>query len=139
MSSLFVAANLNPRYGVFFDTVESWHLHYLSQSPAYLAPGDVFITVGAEGKGISNYAYFVWKVLLQPSFLCGTKRKLKLILVKPDKKDWEAFAKLVEAGTRKCNDWLCVNEDEDSAVVVKRALIAYIRLSLIMYCTVVGI
>ena len=33
---------------------------------------------------------------------------------------------MVETHARKGNDWLRVNEDEDSAVVVKRALIAYI-------------
>ena len=92
------AADLNPKYHVFFETVGFIDPTLFVRSPAYLAPGGVFISVGPQGKGISNFVNFAWKVFLQPSFLGGTKRKWRLIGVKPNKKDWEAFTKLVQEG-----------------------------------------
>ncbi|TFK93483.1 NAD-P-binding protein [Polyporus arcularius HHB13444] len=92
------AADPNPKFHVFLEAVGILDPTLFVQSPAYLAPGGVFISVGPQGKGISNIASFAWKVLLQPSFLGGTKRKWRLVSLKPTKKDWEAFTKLVEEG-----------------------------------------
>ncbi|KAI0724610.1 NAD(P)-binding protein [Cerioporus squamosus] len=92
------AADLNPKYHVFFETVGVMDPTLFVKSPAYLAPGGVFISVGPQGTGIGAIASFAWKVILQPSFLGGVKRKWKLVSVQPNKKDWEAFIKLVEEG-----------------------------------------
>ncbi|RPD55791.1 NAD(P)-binding protein, partial [Lentinus tigrinus ALCF2SS1-6] len=93
-----IAADPNPKYHVFFETVGIMDPTLFVKSPAYLAPGGVFISVGPQGKGIGNIANFAWKILLQPSFLGGTKRKWKLVSVNVNKKDLGAFTKLVEEG-----------------------------------------
>ncbi|KAI0735098.1 NAD-P-binding protein [Earliella scabrosa] len=94
-----IAAAPNPKYHVFLEAVGILDPALFVQSGAYLAPGGVFISVGPQGKGIGNMAHFAWKVLLQPGFLGGTKRKWKLVAVVPDrKKNMEPFAKLVEEG-----------------------------------------
>ncbi|TBU35309.1 NAD(P)-binding protein [Dichomitus squalens] len=73
-----IAANPNPKYHAFFEAVGT---------------ADPALFVESE-----KYLKFLWKVLLQPSWLGGTKRTWKLIFVVPTKKDLEAFAKLVEEG-----------------------------------------
>ncbi|KAI0756937.1 NAD(P)-binding protein [Daedaleopsis nitida] len=89
----------NPKYHVFYETVGILDPTLYVESPAYLAPNGVFISVGPQGSGFGNYAKFAWKVLLQPSFLGGVKRKWKLISVQPNKqRHMDPFAKLVEEG-----------------------------------------
>ena len=78
-------------------------------SPAYLAPKGIFLSVGPQGTQIGLISRFVWKVLLQPSFLGGVKRKWKLIAVEPDrKKNLEPLAKFIEEGVSLLRDFVGV-------------------------------
>ncbi|KAI0335216.1 NAD-P-binding protein [Cubamyces sp. BRFM 1775] len=92
------AANKEPKYDVFLEAVGFLDPTLFVKSAAYLAPRGVFISVGPQGSGLGNYVSFAWNVFLRPSFLGGTKRKWKLVTVKPVHEDLEAFAKLVEEG-----------------------------------------
>ncbi|KAI0655132.1 NAD-P-binding protein [Cubamyces menziesii] len=87
-----------PKYDVFLEAVGVLEPTLFVKSAAYLAPRGVFISVGPQGSGLANFVSFAWNVFLRPSFLGGTKRKWKLVTVKPVHEDLEAFAKLVEEG-----------------------------------------
>ncbi|EIW64614.1 NAD-P-binding protein [Trametes versicolor FP-101664 SS1] len=93
-----VAANVTPKYDVFYETVGILDPALFVHSPAYLGPKGIFLSVGPQGSGIGNIASFAWNVLLRPSFLGGVKRKWKLVAVKPVAEDLKGFAKLVEEG-----------------------------------------
>ncbi|OJT04705.1 Zinc-type alcohol dehydrogenase-like protein C16A3.02c [Trametes pubescens] len=95
-----IAANVTPKYQVFYEAVGIMDPALFIHSPAYLAPNGVFLSVGPSPSGAAygTIASFAWNVLLRPSFLGGVKRKWKLVAVKPIPKDLKDFAKLVEEG-----------------------------------------
>ena len=62
------------QYDVFMEAVGTMDPTLFVESPAYLTPNGMFFSVGPQGSGLLR---FVWKVLLQPGFLGGTKRKWK--------------------------------------------------------------
>lgn len=72
-----MAANVTPKYDVFYETVGILDPALFVHSPAYLAPKGIFLSVGPQGSGIGNIVSFAWNVLLRPSFLGGVKRKWK--------------------------------------------------------------
>ncbi len=72
-----VAANVTPKYDVFYETVGILDPALFVHSPAYLAPKGIFLSVGPQGSGIGNIASFAWNVLLRPAFLGGVKREWK--------------------------------------------------------------
>ncbi|KAH9898345.1 NAD-P-binding protein [Cubamyces lactineus] len=114
------AANKEPKYDVFLEAVGVLDPTLFVKSAAYLVPRGVFISVGPQGSGLTNYVSFAWNVFLRPSFLGGTKRKWKLVTVKPVHEDLEAFAKLVEEGK--------VRPLVDSVFAFEDALKAYEKL-----------
>lgn len=69
-----IASDPNPKYHIFFEAVGTIDPTLFVESDKYLAPGGVFLSVGPQGSG---YLKFLWKVLLQPSWLGGTKRTWK--------------------------------------------------------------
>ncbi|KAI0801206.1 NAD-P-binding protein [Fomes fomentarius] len=94
-----IASNPNPKFHVFLETVGFLEPTLYVKSPAYLAPGGIFISVGPQGSGIGNYSRFAWKVLLQPSFLGGVRRKWRLVQFTPNREtNLGPFTKLVEEG-----------------------------------------
>ncbi|PIL31907.1 hypothetical protein GSI_06611 [Ganoderma sinense ZZ0214-1] len=112
-----IASDPNPKYRVFLEAVGIIDPTLFVESEKYLAPGGVFLSVGPQGSGYLN---FLWKVLLQPSWLGGTKRTWKMISVDPTRKDLANFAKLVEEGK--------VKPLVDSVYSFEDALKAYERL-----------
>lgn len=70
---------MTPKFHVFYETVGLVDPALFTHSPAYLAPGGVFLSVGptSTGAGYAAMAKFVWNVLLRPSFLGGVNRKWK--------------------------------------------------------------
>ncbi|KAI0825077.1 NAD-P-binding protein [Trametes gibbosa] len=92
------AADVTPKYHVFYETVGLLDTALYVHSAAYLAPGGIFLSVGPQGSGIGNFARFAWNVFLKPGFLGGVKRKWKLVGVAAIPKDLQAFGKLVEEG-----------------------------------------
>ncbi|EIW64611.1 NAD-P-binding protein [Trametes versicolor FP-101664 SS1] len=94
------AADVTPKFHVFYETVGLVDPALFTHSPAYLAPGGIFLSVGptSTGAGYAAMANFVWNVLLRPSFLGGVNRKWKFVGVKAVPEDLKAFAKLVEEG-----------------------------------------
>lgn len=73
------AADVTPKFHVFYEAVGLIDPALFVHSPAYLAPGGIFLSVGPTSSGYSygEIANFVWNVLLRPSFLGGVKRKWK--------------------------------------------------------------
>ncbi|KAL1951878.1 hypothetical protein VTO73DRAFT_1027 [Trametes versicolor] len=112
-----VAANVSPKYDVFFETAGLMDPTLYVHSAAYLAPKGIFLSVGPQGPGVASFA---WNVLLRPSFLGGVKRKWKLIQVKSSQEDLKGFAKLVEEGK--------IRPVVDSVYAFEDALSAYARL-----------
>ncbi|KAH9858136.1 NAD-P-binding protein [Lenzites betulinus] len=114
------AAEVTPKFHVFFETVGLLDTALYVHSAAYLAPNGVFLSVGPQGSGVGNFARFAWNVFLKPGFLGGVKRKWKLFQVKAVRKDLVEFAKLVEEGK--------VRPVVDSVYAYEDALKAYERL-----------
>ncbi|OJT04698.1 Zinc-type alcohol dehydrogenase-like protein C16A3.02c [Trametes pubescens] len=113
-----VAANLTPKYHVFYDTVGIVDPALFVHSPAYLAPQGLFLSVGPQqGPGLLSFA---WNVLLRPTFLGGVNRKWKMIQVKPVPEDLKEVAKLVEEGK--------IRPLVDSVYAFEDALKAYERI-----------
>ena len=73
------AADVTPKYHVFYETVVLLDTALYVHSAAYLAPGGIFLSVGPQGSGIGNFARFAWNVFLKPGFLGGVKRKWKWV------------------------------------------------------------
>ena len=62
------------KYDVFLEAVGIMDPTLFVESAAYLEPKGTFLSVGPQGSG---FLHFLWKVILQPGFLGGTKRQWK--------------------------------------------------------------
>ncbi|XP_006458527.1 hypothetical protein AGABI2DRAFT_190805 [Agaricus bisporus var. bisporus H97] len=95
----------DPKFNVIFDAVGSVDPGLYTFSEAYLAPGGVFITTDPSPQKASISQ--IWMLLktitaaITPRWLGGIKREYRVISVKNDLKDLQAFQKLVADGSVK--------------------------------------
>ncbi|KII89061.1 hypothetical protein PLICRDRAFT_124276 [Plicaturopsis crispa FD-325 SS-3] len=86
------------KYHIFFDAVGSSSPALYTHSPAYVAPGGVYVTTGPQPSfSFSNIADIVSSLvnaLLRPTWLGGTKTAWKFIGVDHKEEDLEALRKL---------------------------------------------
>ena len=69
-----------PKFHVFIEAVGNTELELYTHSPAYLAPGGIFISVGPQPdglKGIPHLLHYVFETYMRPVFLGGTPRTYK--------------------------------------------------------------
>ncbi|KAF8507264.1 hypothetical protein JB92DRAFT_2735765 [Gautieria morchelliformis] len=92
----FVKNPPSPKFHAVFDAIGSTEL--FTSSPAYLDGNGIFASVGASGGGVANLLVGLFKTMIWPAWLGGTRRTYKFILVDNKKADLEAIRNLVEEG-----------------------------------------
>ena len=82
-----------PKFHVFVEAVGDTNVELYTHSPAYLAPGGIFVSVGPQPsplgvRGMPRFARYIWGAVLRPRWLGGTPREWRSVA-------WESVFKLV--------------------------------------------
>lgn len=96
----------SPKFHVFLEAVGIADPSLFTQSPAYLAPNGIFLSVGPQPglslDGVAMAVKMLWELLLRPTWLGGTNRSFKVIQLTYTKPSLDALAKLLAEGAYLC-------------------------------------
>ncbi|KAI0797804.1 hypothetical protein C8Q75DRAFT_739747 [Abortiporus biennis] len=90
-----------PKFHLILEAVGNIDLPLYTHSEKYLAPGGIFVSVMPQPDGLFDTPHlfrYYFEALLRPTWLGGTNRKWKAVMVKVDKEDLKTIATMVEEG-----------------------------------------
>ncbi|TFK74269.1 NAD(P)-binding protein [Pluteus cervinus] len=92
----------DPQFNIILDAVGLLDPSLYTHSPAYLAPGGVFVTTGPQPKSFSaNQLWLAFKTAVavaRPAWLGGVPRGYKFIVMQTNQRDLDELRELCEAG-----------------------------------------